>query len=41
LVPRDFRAPQALSVQRVMLEGEEMPAQEDPLVHLARLERED
>lgn len=41
LVLRDFLALQVLSVHRVMPEGEEMLAQEDLLVHLARLERED
>lgn len=37
----DFLALQVLLVHRVMLEEEERLAQEDLLVHLARLERED
>lgn len=37
----DILALQVLLVHRVMLEGEERLAQEDPLVHLAQLERED
>lgn len=40
MVLRDFQALQVLSVPLVMLEGEEMQAQEDQLVHLAQLERE-
>lgn len=41
LVLRDFLALQVLLEHQVMLEGEEMQAPEDLLVHLARLERED
>ena len=41
MVLRDFLAPQVLWVPRVMLEDEETLAQEDLLVHLALLERED
>lgn len=41
MVLKDFLAPLVLSVHRVMLEGEERLAQEDLLVHLDQLERED
>lgn len=40
-VLRDFLALRVLSVPQVVLEGEETLAQEDLLVHLAQLERED
>lgn len=41
MVLRDFLALQVLLVHQVMLEGEERLAQEDLLVRLAQLERED
>lgn len=41
MVLRDFPAHQVLLVHLVMLEGEETQVQEDQLVHLAQLERED
>lgn len=41
MVLRDFLALQVLSVLQVVLEGEEMLAQEDLLARLAQLERGD
>lgn len=41
MVLRDYLALLVRLVHRVVLEGEETLAQEDPLVRLARLERED